>query len=131
MRPAARLPLITRDGKVLSRVSLGQRTLLGRSEHNDLCLPSPYLSRHHAVIVGTPEGYYVVDLNSVNGVHLNGNPITRAILCDQDILSVGPFRLKVQIPEWLAHDNPLPAAESLVDTAVMPPQTPSTMRRIK
>jgi len=58
--------LISRGGKVLSRVTLGQRTLLGRSEHNDVCLPSPYLSRHHAAIVGTPEGYYVVDLNSVN-----------------------------------------------------------------
>ena len=60
--------LISRGGKVLSRITLGQRTLLGRSEHNDVCLPSPYLSRHHAAIVGTPEGYYVVDLNSVNGL---------------------------------------------------------------
>ncbi len=58
---------ISRGGKVLTRITLGQRTLIGRSEHNDVCLPSPYLSRHHAVIVGTPEGYYVVDLNSVNG----------------------------------------------------------------
>ena len=49
-------------------MTLGQRTLLGRSEHNDVCLPSPYLSRHHAAIVGTPEGYYIVDLNSVNGL---------------------------------------------------------------
>jgi pSer/pThr/pTyr-binding forkhead associated (FHA) protein len=104
-------------------VALGQRTLLGRSEHNDVCLPSPYLSRHHAVIVGTPEGYYLVDLNSVNGVVLNGRRIERAMLCDQDVLSIGPFRLKVQIPEWLAHgDGPFAEDESLPDTAVMPQQ---------
>jgi hypothetical protein len=126
--------VISRGGKVMNRAALTQRMLLGRSEHNDLCLASPYLSRHHAVIVGTPDGYYVVDLNSVNGVLLNGNPVARAVLCDQDILTLGPFRLKVQIPEWMAHGNPLPKAESLATTAVMPPplpQTPSTMRRIK
>ena len=77
--------------------------MIGRSEHNDVCLPSPYLSRHHAVIVGTPEGYYLVDLNSVNGVQLNGSKIERAVLCDDDVLAMGPFRLKVQVPEWVAH----------------------------
>jgi energy-coupling factor transporter ATP-binding protein EcfA2 len=114
--------LITKTGKLIARTSLGQRTLLGRSEHNDICLPSPYLSRHHAVIVGTPEGYYLVDLNSVNGIVLNGQRVERAVLCDQDVLSIGPFRLKVQIPDLLARESPLPEAESLADTAVMPPQ---------
>jgi len=125
--------LISRDGRVLTRVTLGQRTLLGRSEHNDVCLPSPYLSRHHSVIVGTPQGYYVVDLNSVNGLLLNGRQVERAILCDQDVLTIGPFRMKVQIPEWLAHGNPLPSAESLSDTALMPqkPHSPAAMRVIK
>jgi hypothetical protein len=126
--------LISRGGKVLTRVTLGQRTLLGRSEHNDVCLPSPYLSRHHAVIVGTPEGYYVVDLNSVNGLLVNGRKVERAVLCDQDILTIGPFRMKVQIPEWLAHGSPFPEAESLADTAVMPPhepQAPSAIRAVK
>jgi type II secretory pathway predicted ATPase ExeA len=126
--------LISRGGKVLTRVTLGQRTLLGRSEHNDVCLSSPYLGRHHAVIVGTPEGYYVVDLNSLNGLLLNGRKVERAILCDQDIMTIGPFRMKVQIPDWLAHGNPFPEAESLADTAVMPshePQEPTAIRAVK
>jgi type II secretory pathway predicted ATPase ExeA len=115
--------LVSRSGKTLVRITLRQRTLIGRSEHNDVCLPSPYLSSHHAVIVGTPEGYYLVDLNSVNGVLLNGRRIERTVLCDEDVLTVGPFKLKVQIPEWLAHHTPFPAAETLADTAVMAPQT--------
>jgi type II secretory pathway predicted ATPase ExeA len=123
--------LISRGGKLISRVPLGQRTLVGRSEHNDACLPSPYLSRHHAVIVGTPEGYYVVDLNSMNGIALNGRRIDRAVLCDQDVLAVGPFRIKVQIPEWLATGDPLPGTRSLADTAVMPPDEPSNPNRVR
>lgn len=124
--------LISRGGKLLTRVTLGHRTLLGRSEHNDVCLSSPYLSRHHAVIVGTPEGYYLVDLSSANGVALNGKRVECEVLCDQDVLSIGPFRLKVRIPELLAHGNPLPEAESLADTAVMSPNLESsTMWRVK
>lgn len=125
--------LVSRGGKVVARVALGQRTLIGRSEHNDVCLPSPYLSRHHAVIVGTPEGYYLVDLNSVNGVLLNGRRIERTVLCDEDVLGMGPFRLKVQIPEWLAQGSPLPEEPSLADTAVMPQPSSdsSSVRRVK
>jgi type II secretory pathway predicted ATPase ExeA len=115
--------VVSRAGKVISRVALRQRTLIGRSEHNDVCLPSPYLSRHHAVIVGTPQGYYLVDLNSVNGVLLNGQKIERSALCDEDVLGLGPFRLKVQVPEWLTQGSPLPDEASLSETAVMPQQT--------
>ena len=131
-RPQGHL-LISRGGKVMAKVALAERTLVGRSEHNDLCLPSPYLSRHHAVLVGTPEGYYVVDLHSANGVALNGRRVERAVLCDQDVLTLGPYRLKVQIPEVLATTSPLPNADSLAETAVMPQQTEenSAVRRVK
>jgi hypothetical protein len=126
--------LISRDGKVYNRMTLGQRTLLGRSEHNDVWLPSPYLSRHHAAIVGTPQGYYVVDLNSTNGLQLNGKQVERAVLCDQDVLVIGPFRMKVQIPEWLTQGNPLPESTSLAETAMMPtlePRSPAAIRAVK
>jgi pSer/pThr/pTyr-binding forkhead associated (FHA) protein len=124
--------LVSRDGKVLSKVTLGPRTLVGRSEHNDVCLPNPYLSRHHAVIVGTPEGYYIVDLNSANGVTLNGRRVERAVLCDQDVLTLGPFRLKIQVPESLTRGSPLPEAESLAETAAMAqPAHESAIWRIK
>ena len=129
--PQANL-FVSRDGRVLSKVTLGQRTLVGRSEHNDVCLPNPYLSRHHAVVVGTPEGYYLVDLNSANGVALNGRRVERAVLCDQDVLTMGPFRLKIQIAESLARGSPLPEAHSLAETAVMQQQAPeSAIWRVK
>jgi pSer/pThr/pTyr-binding forkhead associated (FHA) protein len=63
-----------------------------------------------------------VDLNSVNGVLLNGRKIERAALCDEDVLGIGPFRLKVQVAEWLTQGSPFPGEASLTDTAVMPPQ---------
>ena len=115
--------VVSRGGKVISRVGLRQRTAIGRSGHNDICLSSPYVSRHHAVIVGTPHGYYLVDLNSVNGVLLNGQRIERSGLCDEDVLGLGPFCLKVHVPEWLAQGSSLPDEASLSETAVMPQLT--------
>jgi type II secretory pathway predicted ATPase ExeA len=119
--PAAHL-LVSRDGAVLSRVALGERVLIGRSEHNDLCLQSPYLSRHHAVIIGTREGFYIVDLNSVNGLTVNKRLMHRSVLYDRDVICLGPYRLKVQFADAVASQNPLPDTASLAETAVMPAQ---------
>jgi type II secretory pathway predicted ATPase ExeA len=127
--------VVSRDGQVIDRFVLAERTLIGRSEHNDICLASPYLSRHHAAIVGTPEGYYVLNLNSANGLSVNGRRLDRARLCDDDVLTMGPFRLKVQIPDRVSQRSPLPESDSLADTAILPPleepQAPSAMRRVK
>ncbi len=123
--------LVSRGGKTLARVALGPRTLIGRSEQNDVVLPSPYLSRHHAAIVSTPEGYYVVDLDSINGVLLNGKPIDCSALRNEDVLAVGAFRLKLQVPEAAVQAAPPPEtadtsdtveAASISDTAVLFPQ---------
>jgi general secretion pathway protein A len=125
--------LITRDGSLLERRPLAARLLVGRSEHNDVCLASPYLSRHHAAIVGTPEGYYVVDLHSANGMTLRGKRVARAVLHDGDVLGIGPFRLKILLKDPIAWGDPLPDAESLVDTAILPQRVdaPPLVRRVK
>jgi pSer/pThr/pTyr-binding forkhead associated (FHA) protein len=74
----------------------------------------------------------LVDLNSANGVGLNGKRVERTVLCDQDVLTMGPYRLKIQIMDGLASGNPLPGPESLAETAVLPQQTEqSAVRRVK
>jgi hypothetical protein len=57
------------------QVELGQRLRIGREADNDLALPSPHVSRHHAVIEADGEGYNIVDLGSTNGTLVNGKPI--------------------------------------------------------
>ncbi len=104
--------LVSRGGKTSTRITLGQRTLIGRSEHNDVCLPSPYLSRHHAVIVGTPEGYYLVDLNSINGVLLNGRRIERTVLCDEDVLTMGPYQTQGSGARVVGARQPVPRSRN-------------------
>jgi hypothetical protein len=60
--------------------------------------------------------------------------VRRAGLRDGDLLGLGPFRLKIQIDAGhRLFGNPIPAGDSLDDTAVMPPRPPrqSSIRIVK
>jgi diguanylate cyclase (GGDEF)-like protein len=73
------------------RYTLGERQLLlGRGEDCDIVLHDHSVSRRHARIEPTPEGYYVSDLQSTNGTFVNDKQIdTHSLLQDGDYLRVG------------------------------------------
>jgi pSer/pThr/pTyr-binding forkhead associated (FHA) protein len=72
--------------------------LMGRHSDMDVRLPLPDVSRRHCRFVFTRSGWQVIDLNSLNGVHVNGKRVTHATLHHQDKLRVGGFTFEVQLP---------------------------------
>ena len=68
---------------------LGRRTSIGRTPDNDLQIDAKFISRHHAVILVGPVHSIIEDLNSTNGVYVNGRRITRNTLKDGDTLLFG------------------------------------------
>lgn len=54
------------------------------------------VSRQHAMIERTPNGWVVVDMASTNGVHLNGNKVTRALIRAGDVIEIGSFAIAVE-----------------------------------
>jgi hypothetical protein len=113
--------IVSEAGKVIREVRFRDRLLIGRSEMNDLCIDNAYLSRHHAVIIRTDRGYYLSDLNSVNGIGLNGQPVQSTPLGDGDVFCIGPYRIKLKgtEPVYINTSNSEVAA-ALADTTVMP-----------
>jgi pSer/pThr/pTyr-binding forkhead associated (FHA) protein len=85
---AARL-LIHADGEREVVHVLGRKTTIGRTPDNDLRIEAKYISRHHAVILAGPAHTIIEDLNSTNGVTVNGRRITRQTLKDGDQVVVG------------------------------------------
>ncbi len=85
------------DGVVVERrvVSPG-RLLIGRSPQSGLCLDSPYVSRHHAVLAVAADGIEVVDLQSTNHTLVNGHIALRQSLEHGDLLAIGNFRLRYE-----------------------------------
>ncbi len=77
---------------------LSRKTSVGRTPDNDLQIDAKYISRHHAVILAGPAHTIIEDLNSTNGVLVNGRRITRQTLKDGDAVVIGKtvFRFAVR-----------------------------------
>jgi pilus assembly protein CpaF len=87
---------------------------IGRVAGNDLVLPSGTVSTHHARIYRSNGSWLVADEKSTNGTFLNGNLLSApAELADGDELSVGQFRIRVDLGEAVKSAGaaaPAPAA---------------------
>ncbi len=66
-----------------------RRTLIGRSKECDVQLADPNVSRRHAEIRQEGAAYWVVDLDSTNGIEVNGRRLKRAKLEDGDRVTLG------------------------------------------
>ncbi|HEX8796015.1 MAG TPA: sigma 54-interacting transcriptional regulator [Polyangiaceae bacterium] len=69
-------------------------TVLGRSEPADVILPHTAVSRLHARISRTDDGYVLRDLDSRNGVLVQGRRITEAVLRPHDVVRIGDALFK-------------------------------------
>jgi ABC transport system ATP-binding/permease protein len=62
---------------------------VGRAKTNTVVVNDDLASRVHAVLVSSPAGLEIRDNNSSNGTFVNGARITRAMLRDGDIVTIG------------------------------------------
>jgi pSer/pThr/pTyr-binding forkhead associated (FHA) protein len=70
-----------------------ERTTIGRSPECEIFLDDVTVSRKHAVLVRTPEGFRIEDQGSLNGTFLNRRRIESGALSDGDEVQVGKYRL--------------------------------------
>jgi rhodanese-related sulfurtransferase len=85
------------DGR---RYELTQRRhVIGRSRDCDISVDDPNVSRRHAEIRQEDGAYWVVDLNSTNGIEVNGARVDRARLENDDLIVVGRTNLTFERPE--------------------------------
>jgi hypothetical protein len=68
---------------------------VGRSDDNDLVLPDPEVSRHHARLEPDGQGWRVVDLGSTNGTWVNGVRVNEEIITAGDEVAFGGVRYTV------------------------------------
>ena len=74
----------------------GEPVTIGRIEGNDLVLNHPSVSRRHGRIELRGAEWWIADLNSTNGIKLNGSPVLEAAIRAGDHLSVGSVEVQVQ-----------------------------------
>jgi pSer/pThr/pTyr-binding forkhead associated (FHA) protein len=76
---------------------LGRRTRIGRGSDNELVLDTKHISRYHAVLLAGPVHTSIEDLNSTNGVFVNGKRISRQVLKDGDRVTVGRTQFRYTV----------------------------------
>jgi len=89
-QPAAP-PALLRAGA--SEYPVDGRLVIGRSRDCDVRLADPNVSRQHAEVRREGSDFYVVDLDSTNGVEVNGRRAKRARLEDGDTILLGSTEL--------------------------------------
>jgi pSer/pThr/pTyr-binding forkhead associated (FHA) protein len=73
--------------------------LIGRHSHADVRLPLPDVSRRHCRFLFSQGVWQVIDLNSLNGVFLNGAPICQATVRSGDLIRIGGFTFAIEVGE--------------------------------
>jgi chromosome segregation ATPase len=86
--------LVRIDGDKSTSHVLGRRTRIGRATGCELHIDSSSVSRHHALILLGGRETIIEDLNSTNGVIVNGRHVTRQVLSDGDLLIIGEIHFR-------------------------------------
>ena len=100
--------ILSVDGQVLKEHTLNkERTLIGRKPHNDIQIDNLAVSGEHAAIITILNDSFVEDLGSTNGTMVNGKPIKKHFLQNNDVIEIGKHKLK--------YFNEQPTATSAAD----------------
>ncbi len=68
---------------------LAETTYIGRGEDCHLRIVHPTVSRHHAIVAASREGFRIRDLGSQNGTLVNGEQADDQLLADRDEILIG------------------------------------------
>jgi len=71
--------------------------VIGRHTDADVRLPLPDVSRRHCRFVFADRHWLVYDLNSLNGVHVNGRRVAQAVLGHDDLVRIGSYTFVVDL----------------------------------
>jgi hypothetical protein len=87
--------IISQNGEVIENRFLNESSFtIGSLADSDLCLALEGISRSHARITSVGNDDILDDLNSTNGTLVNGQPITRHILQNDDVIEIADVQIR-------------------------------------
>jgi pSer/pThr/pTyr-binding forkhead associated (FHA) protein len=91
---AAKL-ILSMDGAVIKEYPLNkERMTIGRKAHNDIAIDNLAVSGEHAAIVTILHDSFLEDMDSTNGLEVNGKPTKKHFLQNNDVIEIGKYKLK-------------------------------------
>ncbi len=102
--------ILSLEGSVIREVPLEkERVTIGRKAQNDIQIENLAVSSEHACIVTILNDSFLEDMGSTNGTLVNGNPVKKHILQNNDLIEIGKYKLK------FVNDGPVAAQATVED----------------
>jgi pSer/pThr/pTyr-binding forkhead associated (FHA) protein len=111
--------IMSLDGSIIREIALDkERVTIGRRPTNDVQIENLAVSGEHARVVTILNDSFLEDMGSTNGTLVNGTPIKKHILQNNDVIEIGKYKLK------FVAEGPAPhAADDMEKTMVVLPGT--------
>jgi len=107
--------ILSLDGMVIREYPLTkERTTLGRKPHNDIVIDNLAISGEHAMIMTILNDSFLEDLGSTNGTLVNGQPIKKHFLQNNDVVELGKYKLKYATEASAAQAGPADFEKTMV-----------------
>jgi pSer/pThr/pTyr-binding forkhead associated (FHA) protein/tetratricopeptide (TPR) repeat protein len=110
-------PVLTvlKEGETIKSCPVDGDVLLGRSEDCTIWLNDRKVSRHHAVFRRVGESVQVEKKSEFGPLLVNGAECTQAILKDGDIISIGPYLIRLSAASTLSNNAPPPSSQKTAE----------------
>ncbi len=87
--------ILSLDGAPIQEYLLSkERMTIGRKAHNDIVINNLAVSSDHAAIITILHDSFLEDLNSTNGLAVNGSATKKHFLQNNDVIEIGKYELK-------------------------------------
>jgi hypothetical protein len=87
--------VVNTNGQVLGEFPVDRdRMVIGSKASNEIPLENANADKEHAVITRCGDLYVIEDLGSANGTFVHDRKITKLLLSDEDVISVGTCQLR-------------------------------------
>ena len=120
---AAKL-ILSMDGAVIKEYPLSKdRMTIGRHAHNDIIIDNLAVSGEHAAVVTILHDSFLEDLDSTNGLEVNGTPTKKHFLQNNDLIEIGKYKLKY-INDQVSQTSPADFEKTMVLRAPVKQEAP-------
>jgi pSer/pThr/pTyr-binding forkhead associated (FHA) protein len=121
---AAKL-ILSMDGAVIKEYPLTkERMTIGRKAHNDIVIDNLAISGEHAAIVTILHDSFLEDLDSTNGLEVNGVPTKKHFLQNNDLIEIGKYKLKY-LNDQVSQTSAADFEKTMVLRAPVRPEAPT------
>lgn len=117
--------IITSQGQTARDLLISTTASIGRATDNAICVNDPSVARYHAMLEQRGNDFWLSDLGSTNGTHINGRQIhTESQLKNGDVISLGAAtEIRVLLSQSEAVKSALPPVYAA--PVATPPAPPS------